>query len=79
MSGSTSMFFERMEPKILFSADALSGLVTTDPFANDDDACLDINESVTLLCNAFDTDAELSDNSTIILMLQVNGLLVNRR
>ena len=49
------MFFERMEPKILLSADALSGLVASDPFASDDIAGLDISESVDLLRNAFDT------------------------
>ena len=54
----STVFFERMEPKILLSADALSGLVTSDPF-NDDAAntALDLGASVTLLSTSYDAES----------------------
>jgi predicted outer membrane repeat protein len=40
---SSRFFFERMEPRILLSADALSGLVSTDPFTDNDAARDEMN------------------------------------
>ncbi len=76
---SPALFFERLEPKILFSADALSGLVAADPFANDDSASLDLDESVNLLRNAFDTDTDSSSNAenTDSLSLDELGVLLD--
>ena len=57
-SDSTALFFERMEPKILLSADALSGFVASDPFSdNDMNTGLDINQSVDLLTSSFNSEA----------------------
>ena len=57
--GISTVFFERMEPKILLSADALSGLVTSDPF-NDDAAntALDLGASVDLLSTSYDLETD---------------------
>ena len=57
-SDSSALFFERMEPKILLSADALSGFIASDPFSDDDmNAGLDINQSVDLLTSSFSSEA----------------------
>ena len=57
-SDSSALFFERMEPKILLSADALSGLIASDPFSdNDMNAGLDINQSADFLTSSFSSEA----------------------
>ncbi len=67
VSDSIPIFFERMEPKILLSADALSGLVSGDPFSDDvSNAALDIVESAHLLNTSYaslpdNTDSDFSD------------------
>jgi hypothetical protein len=59
MADASTVFFERMEPKILLSADALSGLVGSDPF-NDDAAntALDLGASVDLLSTSYDAETD---------------------
>jgi streptogramin lyase len=49
------IFFERMEPKILYSADALSGLVSVDPFGDSDtaNASLNVTQSARFLEESF--------------------------
>ncbi|MCG6938871.1 MAG: DUF4347 domain-containing protein, partial [Gammaproteobacteria bacterium] len=63
---STTMYFERMEPKILLSADALAGFVAADPFNTDDstNSVLDINESADLLQTAYGLTADPSPDDT---------------
>ena len=67
VSDSIPIFFERMEPKILLSADALSGLVSGDPFSDVvSNAALDIVESAHLLNTSYaslpdNTDSDFSD------------------
>jgi len=56
------LFFERMEPKILMSADALSGLVTSDPFSNDDTAGLSLHASVDLINDTYSVENASLDN-----------------
>ena len=59
-----AVFFERMEPKILLSADALSGLVTSDPFNEDAaNAGLDISASVDLLKTSYQVSGSDADSS----------------
>jgi len=60
----TSVFFERMEPRILFSADALAGLVATDPFADNDsaNAGMNIGASASFLMELY-TQEESSNDS----------------
>ncbi len=59
-----AVFFERMEPKILLSADALSGLVTSDPFNEDAaNAGLDISASVDLLKTSYQVSDSNADSS----------------
>jgi len=59
-----SLFFERMEPKILFSADALSGLMPADPFDDSNAAAsgLDISESADNLNEAYAPAVNDSDH-----------------
>ena len=59
MATTSTVFFERMEPKILLSADALSGLVSSDPF-NDDAAntALDLGASVDLLSTSYTAETD---------------------
>ncbi|MDH3388340.1 MAG: DUF4347 domain-containing protein, partial [Gammaproteobacteria bacterium] len=59
-----SIFFERMEPRILFSADALSGLVPADPFADSDTADTGMNarESASFLLDTYAKDESNSGN-----------------
>ena len=61
---SVSLFFERMEPKILFSADALAGLAPVDP--QDDNASnpagLDIGQSADYLNETYAPAANDSDS-----------------
>ena len=58
------VYFERMEPRILFSADALAGLVATDPFADNDsaNACMNIGASASFLMELY-TQEESSNDS----------------
>ena len=57
-SYSSALFFERMEPKILLSADALSGFISADPFSdNGANTGLDINQSADLLTSTFGLNA----------------------
>ena len=62
----STVFFERMEPKILLSADALSGLVTSDPF-NDDAAntALDLGASVDLLSTSYDAESNHAGSDSV--------------
>ena len=61
-----SLHFERMEPKILLSADALGGLLATDPFQSDSDHSqpLDFSQSVALLN---DSSGAEKDNESFTL------------
>ena len=65
-TSSASVFFERMEPKVLYSADALSGLVPIDPFSNDDtsSSSLTIAQSVNILNEAFSLNEQHSENES---------------
>ena len=58
-----SVFFERMEPKILFSADALSGVVSMDPFGDNDsaNAGLNVNQSAGFLNEVYAPAANETD------------------
>ncbi|RBW50178.1 VCBS domain-containing protein [Marinobacter sp. F3R11] len=47
-SGCSKLFFEPMEPKILLSADALSGLLPASPSSDEDSAPLTLQDSVEL-------------------------------
>ena len=63
-SYSSALFFERMEPKILLSADALSGFVSADPFSdNDANTGLDINQSADLLKSTFGLNADADNDA----------------
>ena len=55
------VYFERMEPRILFSADALAGLVAVDPFADNDSANAGMNIGASA---SFLTELYTPDNSS---------------
>ena len=60
-----SLFFERMEPKILFSADALSGLAPVDPLDDNNSVRgLDVDQSAEYLTEAYTSSADATDNQT---------------
>jgi len=65
-SDTPAVFFERMEPKILLSADALSGLVASDPFNEDAaNAGLDISASIDLLNTSYQvSDGDAGSSQT---------------
>ena len=58
-----SLYFERMEPKILFSADALGGLVSVDPLDDNDSArsTLDLDQSARLLTDIYAPTSDHDD------------------
>ncbi|MDH3762688.1 MAG: DUF4347 domain-containing protein, partial [Gammaproteobacteria bacterium] len=60
------VFFERMEPRILFSADALGGLVASDPFADNDSAAAGMNVSASAgyLVDLYTQDESSTDSLT---------------
>ena len=59
-SDEVALYFERMEPKILFSADALSGIAVVDPNDENDDKRqgLDVGQSAEYLTEAYKPSAQ---------------------
>ncbi|MBL4834231.1 MAG: VCBS domain-containing protein [Pseudomonas sp.] len=56
----SSLFFEPMEPKLLLSADALSGLLPASPVSEDDNSRLTLQDSVDLFKNLNTDESSLS-------------------
>ncbi|MGB5326921.1 MAG: DUF4347 domain-containing protein, partial [Gammaproteobacteria bacterium] len=58
------VYFERMEPRILFSADALAGLVSADPFADNDsaNAGMNVSASASYLVELYTPDDSSTDS-----------------
>ncbi len=54
------LFFEKLEPRILLSADAAAGLVTIDHFNEQNDASLDVSESIRLILDSYPGEDQLS-------------------
>ncbi|MFK8076128.1 MAG: LEPR-XLL domain-containing protein [Granulosicoccus sp.] len=55
------IFFERMEPRILYSADALAGMITIDQPYTTEYAALDLTQSALYLTTEFSLESQQSD------------------
>ncbi len=62
-----TLYFERMEPRILFSADALGGLVAGDPFSEFDaqHPGMNVNESASFLKDVYAGSSKDADETLV--------------
>ncbi|MDJ0776571.1 MAG: DUF4347 domain-containing protein [Gammaproteobacteria bacterium] len=69
LARTSPIFFERMEPRILLSADALSGLAPADPFGDNDPArnVMNAGESAGYLLEIYAANAGDQDNEPIAI------------